>query len=235
MPLSTEPWPLDGSRAVVFNTEAAWYFLTSPDYRRDVEGATHVYCDGSALALYVRMRFGQPIRRLHGPDLFALYLARAIGRRVLLLGGTGAAHAGLAERHPHFFAANEVSVDSSLLPPDHFAARAAEVAAQGFDDVLIFLGLGRQERFQRLLHEAGHPGASVGLGAAIDFLSGTKPRSGPVWRALGLEWLPRLLREPRMWPRVGRSFAVFGHALDVENRLLAAFLFGQPNDDRKSA
>lgn len=235
MPLSTEPWPLDGSRAVVFNTEAAWYFLTSADYRRDVDGATHVYCDGAGLALYVRLRFGRPIRRFHGPDLFAQYLARATGRRVLLLGGTEAAHAGLAARHPRFFAENAVTVDARMLPAERFAARAAEVAAEGHDDVLIFLGLGRQERFQRLLHEAGHRGASVGLGAAIDFLSGTRPRSGPLWRALGLEWLPRLLREARMWPRVGRSFALFLKPGAAENRLLAAFLFAQPAEARKSA
>ena len=235
MPLSTEPWPLDGARAVVFNTEAAWYFLTSPDYRRDVDGTTHVYCDGAGLALYVRLRFGASVRRLHGPDLFAGYLARAAGRRVLLLGGTEAAHIGLAARHPRFFAENAVTVDSRMLPAERFAARAAEVAAEGYDDVLIFLGLGRQERFQRLLHEAGHRGASVGLGAAIDFLSGTKPRSGPLWRALGLEWLPRLLREPRMWPRVGRSLALFPQALAPTNRALAAFLFAQPVEVRKSA
>lgn len=235
MPLSTEPWPLDRSRAVVFNTEAAWHFLTRADYRRDVEGATHVYCDGAGLALYVRVRFRRPVTRLHGPDLFAAYLDRAAGRRVLLLGGSEAAHAGLAARHPLFFARNAVAVDTSLLPAERFAARAAEVAAAGFDDVLIFLGLGRQERFQHLLHEAGHRGASVGLGAAIDFLSGTKPRSGPLWRALGLEWLPRLLREPRMWPRVGRSFALFLRMADRRNAALARFLFAQPNLARKSA
>ncbi len=235
MPLSTEPWPLDGSRAVVFNTEAAWFFLTSADYRRDAAGATHVYCDGAGLALYVRLRFGRPIRRFHGPDLFAHYLAQATGRRVLLLGGSEAAHARLAARYPRFFAENCVTVDASMLPAEHFAARAAEVAAEGHDDVLIFLGLGRQERFQRLLHEAGHRGASVGLGAAIDFLSGTRPRAGPAWRALGLEWLPRLLREPRMWPRVGRSFALFPRLADPANAALAAFLFDQPAEARKSA
>lgn len=235
MPLSTEPWPLDRSRAVVFNTEAAWVFFDSADYRRHVEGATHIYCDGAGLAAYVRLRFRRSITRLHGPDLFAGYLDRATGRRVLLLGGTEAAHDGLAARHPRFFADNAVTVDSAMLPAERFKARAAEVAAAGFDDVLIFLGLGRQERFQYLLHEAGHRGSSVGLGAAIDFLSGTKPRSGPLWQALGLEWLPRLLREPRMWPRVGRSFALFLRLPDAGNAALWAFLFAQPAEPRKSA
>jgi N-acetylglucosaminyldiphosphoundecaprenol N-acetyl-beta-D-mannosaminyltransferase len=41
-----------------------------------------------------------------------------------------------------------------------------------------------------------------GVGAVFDFYSGEKARS-PKWaRDLGLEWLPRLLREPRrLWRR----------------------------------
>lgn len=225
MPLSTDPWPKNGSRAVVFNTEAAWFFLTSEAYRADVAGATDIYCDGAGLAAYVRARFGREIRRLHGPDLMAGYLERAEGRRVLLLGGMPEAHAGLAANHPDFFARNRVDVNSQRLPEAGFAAEATRCAAGGYDDILIFLGLGRQERFQRLLHEAGFKGASVGLGAAIDFLSGTKPRSGPVWQALGLEWLPRLAREPRMLPRVARSFAIFPRWFDSQNAALKRFLF----------
>lgn len=226
MPLSTDLWPKDGSRAVVFNTEAAWYFLTSEAYRADARGATDVYCDGAGLAAYARLRFGREIQRLHGPDLMAGYLDRARDRHALLLGGSERAHAGLAERHPDFFARNRVDTNSSRLPDASFAAEAATIAARGYDDVLIFLGLGRQERFQRVLHEAGFAGSSVGLGAAIDFLSGTKPRSGRMWQALGLEWLPRLVREPRMLPRVGRSFAIFPHWFDGQNAALEQFLFG---------
>jgi len=45
----------------------------------------------------------------------------------------------------------------------------------------------------------------VGTGAAVDFLGNTKIRSSLIWRKFGLEWFPRLLREPRIAPRLIRS------------------------------
>ncbi|MEA4949331.1 MAG: WecB/TagA/CpsF family glycosyltransferase [Petrimonas sp.] len=35
------------------------------------------------------------------------------------------------------------------------------------------------------------------IGAVFDFYAGTKKRSSPFWQKLGLEWLPRFLKEPR--------------------------------------
>ncbi|UCG35506.1 MAG: WecB/TagA/CpsF family glycosyltransferase, partial [Candidatus Omnitrophota bacterium] len=50
----------------------------------------------------------------------------------------------------------------------------------------------------------------VGIGAVFDFFAGTKKRS-PEWSIkIGVEWLPRLIREPkRMWKRTFVSFPVF--------------------------
>jgi N-acetylglucosaminyldiphosphoundecaprenol N-acetyl-beta-D-mannosaminyltransferase len=40
------------------------------------------------------------------------------------------------------------------------------------------------------------------IGAAFDFYVGNIKRAGPFWQDLGLEWLPRLLQEPRrLWRR----------------------------------
>jgi N-acetylglucosaminyldiphosphoundecaprenol N-acetyl-beta-D-mannosaminyltransferase len=40
------------------------------------------------------------------------------------------------------------------------------------------------------------------IGAVFDFYAGTVKRPNKIWRNLGLEWLGRLLREPkRMWKR----------------------------------
>ena len=45
-------------------------------------------------------------------------------------------------------------------------------------------------------------GVILCVGAAVDFLSGTLPRAPEGWQRLGLEWLHRLLSEPRrLWRR----------------------------------
>jgi N-acetylglucosaminyldiphosphoundecaprenol N-acetyl-beta-D-mannosaminyltransferase len=50
----------------------------------------------------------------------------------------------------------------------------------------------------------------IGVGAAFDFLAGTK-RQAPLWmQRTGLEWLFRLLSEPRrLWRRYGKIVPQF--------------------------
>ncbi len=48
------------------------------------------------------------------------------------------------------------------------------------------------------------------IGAVFDFYSGNVKRSGKFWQKIGLEWLPRLLMEPkRLWKRTFISFPIF--------------------------
>jgi N-acetylglucosaminyldiphosphoundecaprenol N-acetyl-beta-D-mannosaminyltransferase len=48
----------------------------------------------------------------------------------------------------------------------------------------------------------GLPMVMLGVGAAFDFLSGRKRQAPPVLQRLGLEWLYRLVHEPRrLWKR----------------------------------
>jgi N-acetylglucosaminyldiphosphoundecaprenol N-acetyl-beta-D-mannosaminyltransferase len=48
------------------------------------------------------------------------------------------------------------------------------------------------------------------VGAVFDFYTGKVKRSHPVFQRLGLEWLPRLLQEPRrLWRRMFVSAPIF--------------------------
>lgn len=80
---------------------------------------------------------------------------------------------------------------------------------QGRNLILVSLGLPKQELFCRKLMNSGildcNKDFILPVGAAIDFATGRRVRSSQVWTNLGLEWLPRLLREPRMLPRIFRS------------------------------
>lgn len=50
---------------------------------------------------------------------------------------------------------------------------------------------------------------AVGVGGAVDFLSGAIQRAPKIMRSLGIEWLWRLLRQPRRFKRIYRSIFVF--------------------------
>ena len=48
------------------------------------------------------------------------------------------------------------------------------------------------------------------IGAVFDFYAGTKQRSSGFWIRIGLEWLPRFLKEPkRLWERNMKSAPIF--------------------------
>jgi len=61
------------------------------------------------------------------------------------------------------------------------------------------------------------------VGAVFDFYAGTVRRSGEFWIRMGLEWLPRLLREPkRLWRRNFISTPLFMfHLLREKIKLIA--------------
>jgi N-acetylglucosaminyldiphosphoundecaprenol N-acetyl-beta-D-mannosaminyltransferase len=69
---------------------------------------------------------------------------------------------------------------------------------------IVWIGLGcpKQELWMAQ-HAARVPGAiMIGVGAAFDFLSGRIPRAPRWMQNSGLEWLHRLLTEPRrLWKR----------------------------------
>src|SRR4030065_1700267 len=51
---------------------------------------------------------------------------------------------------------------------------------------------------------------TAGVGAVFDFYTGRVKRSHPLFRRLGIEWLPRLIREPRrLWSSMFVSAPIF--------------------------
>lgn len=50
---------------------------------------------------------------------------------------------------------------------------------------------------------------AIGVGGTFDFLAGTKKRAPKIMRRLGLEWMYRLVKEPRRIGRIWRAVVVF--------------------------
>jgi len=68
---------------------------------------------------------------------------------------------------------------------------------------IIWIGLGcpKQELWMNL-HKQKITATMIGVGAAFDFLSGNKKRAPIILQKLNLEWLYRLIQEPkRLWKR----------------------------------
>jgi exopolysaccharide biosynthesis WecB/TagA/CpsF family protein len=163
------------------------------------EQAWRVFCDSRVLSRLARFS-GVRLPVITGSDLTAQIVARAgeQGLLIALVGPTAAAGATLESRYPGL----NVVVHT---PPMGFIRSEQEVQ-ECVDFVvraqapLVLLAVGHPQQEILAGHIADHPqaqGVGLCIGASVDFLTG-KQRRAPVWvQTAGLEWLHRLLSDPR--------------------------------------
>jgi N-acetylglucosaminyldiphosphoundecaprenol N-acetyl-beta-D-mannosaminyltransferase len=93
----------------------------------------------------------------------------------------------------------------------------AEIRSTKPDVVWCALGAPKQELWMQARAASLAPAFALGVGAAFDFLAGTKARAPEVMQRAGLEWLHRLLSEPqRLIGRYTRSNTEFAARMLVE-------------------
>ena len=163
---------------------------------------------------------GQPVRwalrwlhrtnlpdRVYGPNLMWQVCQRAVteGLSIFLYGGTQETVTVLCDRlmreHPGLqIAGAKPSAFRQMTALERDAA-ATEIRASGARIAFIGLGCPRQEVFAFEMRE--HLGMPLlAVGAAFNFHAGTLPRAPPALQRRGLEWMFRLLHEPRrLWKR----------------------------------
>ena len=175
--------------------------------------------DGAPVAWMVR-RLGHPAQqRINGPDLMLRLCERAAvtgtsagpdagtgaGTAIYLLGSTpdtlAALQAELARRYPALRIAGAHSPPFRALTPEEDDALVARINQSGAGIVFVSLGCPKQERWMAE-HRGRVQGVMIGVGAAFDFHAGTVSRAPQWMQHNGLEWLHRLLSEPRrLWRR----------------------------------
>lgn len=83
------------------------------------------------------------------------------------------------------------------------------VTAAGPDLVLVALGSPKQEFFINALKSKLPNTTMIGLGGSFDVWAGAVNRAPVIWRKLGLEWLYRVINEPRRIKRIFPTLPVF--------------------------
>jgi len=141
--------------------------------------------------------------RTAGSDLVPLALGRLAqtGARVFLLGGEGAVAAEAATRlrsaYPGLVIAGHCEPPRSEIErmPNRSILRLIELARA--DVLLVALGNPKQDVW--IARHRGMIGASVaiGVGCTLDLLAGRVARAPRWMQDVGLEWLFRLVHEPR--------------------------------------
>ena len=172
------------------------------------ENAVLRLLDSRVVAGAARLLGLHPPRVATGSDTAAVLLSRHIcpGERVAIVGMPPAALHALVQK-------------CGLAPPFHHnppmgfehdpvAFQAAVDFALAHPARLVFLAVGspRQERLAAAIAATGRAtGTGLCFGAALEFLAGTKKRAPPWMQRAGLEWLLRLLADPR---GLGRRYLI---------------------------
>ena len=187
----------DGPHILAFvNAHAMNCVASSPSFAKALVGADVILRDGSGMAALYRMLAQDSGLNLNGTDLIPRILRLYAGRKIALLGTEDRYLAAAAtEIHSH------LAPGSVIVQLDGFREMDAYlglVAREKPDLLVLGMGMPKQELLAASLRDSvSWPCLIVCGGAIIDFLGGKVERA-PLWmRRLGIEWVFRLLREPR--------------------------------------
>ena len=159
--------------------------------------------DGMPLVWWSRLAGFSEARRVCGSDLLDEVCAYGVPRKYshYFYGASPRVLELLVDRlrrrHPGLIVAGYRSPPFRPLSAAEDAADIAAINEARPDFVWVGLGMPKQEKW--MVEHLGKIDAAalIGVGAAFDFHAGTKPRA-PIWmQRSGLEWLFRLMTEPR--------------------------------------
>lgn len=205
--------PAETCRFVVTpNVDHVVMLQTNDDLRRVYDDADLVLADGVPLVIAAKLLGRALPERVAGSELVPVLftgLPPDRGLRCFLLG----AAPGVADRAAEIIERKwpGIEVVGTYSPPLGFEHDPSEEEAifERLNDAkpdLIVVGLGAPKQ-ELWVHKNYHrlPGkVALCVGATIDFIAGEKQQA-PVWmRRTGLEWVHRLLSEPR---RLGGRYA----------------------------
>lgn len=193
-----------GAQIVTLGTEMVVYAQRDSRYRAVVNACALSLCDTAGLLAVARSRGAQLNERVTGVELVEHLSERAArdGVSVFLFGGApGVADEAarvLRLRYPNLRVAG---TRNGFFAPQDSLAIAQQIRESGAQLVFVGLGFPKQEFWlAEYLAQTGC-GAGIGVGGSFDVISGKVERAPAAWRRMHLEWLYRLLKEPKRWRR----------------------------------
>ena len=187
------------------NAEIAYEALHDVQLREMLNGADLMLPDGAGVVLASKLLRTPVKQKVAGVDFAAglLGILERNGQSLYLLGGkTGIGEMAaqkMLEAHPQLRIAG--------IADGYFQDEApviAKINASGADALFVCLGAPKQERFMVQHQQELHVHLMAGLGGSLDAFAGTVQRA-PAWMIrLNLEWLYRLIREPKRFRRMLR-------------------------------
>lgn len=182
----------------------------NPAFKQSLLSADLCVADGFGIVL-TGLLHGEKITRFPGVDLMheILAIAQREGHAVFLairqdgLSSYEEIRASLLKKYPR------LSIDGGGVPMTE-SWENYKLKAKSSKLLMCNFGAPTQELFlESVRNDPGDVRLAVGVGGSFDYLTGKQKRAPEWWRALGLEWLWRLLLQPKRWKRIWNAVVVF--------------------------
>jgi exopolysaccharide biosynthesis WecB/TagA/CpsF family protein len=184
------------------------------------DGTPYQYADGWPVVWAASRVSGHEVSRVTGYELLPAVLDRAgrAGTPTAFVGGRPGTErvVGAAAKHKHPGLV-VVHAEAEAYAADGRSVPALIDRLRGSTAQLVVLGLGppKQEVIGARLVDAGC-GVVLCIGSALEVLAGTNKRAPVPFQRLRIEWLYRILREPRRL--LVRYLKTFPHFLRIVRR-----------------
>ena len=192
----------EGRYVVTPNPEIVMLAKENPALKEALAGADIVLPDGAGIVKGAAI-LGRPMKeKVPGIDFACGVMARLPerGGSVYLFGAKpGVAEAAAETLRTKFPGLVISGTSDGYFSDDGPIIEKIKDAAPDF--LLVCLGAPKQELWMAKMSGKMPVGLMVGLGGSLDVFAGTVKRAPEAWQKLDLEWLYRLLKEPR---RIGR-------------------------------
>lgn len=164
-------------------------------------------CDGFGLSLF------SGAKRITGVDfmLEVCQMAEQTGRTVYLLGSGNQTVVQntvkkILEKFPKLKIVGADPGENMTEETGRGGGMAEKVAESEAEILFVAFGMGKQEKWiYENLTKMPKIKIAMGVGGAFDYISGFVPRAPLFLRKIGLEWMYRLIRQPRRFCRILRA------------------------------
>lgn len=206
---------LRGKYICVSNVHTTVMSYENEEYRKIQNGAAMALPDGAPLSSYSRRKGYKQAQRVTGPDLMLelFAISKEKGYRHYFYGATEETLQSMKEvlerDYPGIQIAGMYAPPFRVLTPQEDAQIVAKINEARPDFIWIGLGAPKQEEWM-YQHMGQLQGVLIGVGAGFDYLAGYIKRAPRWMQRMSLEWLYRLLQDPkRLWRRYFTSNVKF--------------------------
>jgi len=188
-----------------------------PKFKESLLNADVLLPDGIGIVWALNFLKGEKIKKIAGADCHE-FLLRSLNKNsgsCFYLGASEETLRKISKKNLNKYPNVKVGTYSPPFKPSFSEEDSRKILKEigDFQPDVLFIGMTapKQEKWAYENFEGIDAQITCSIGAVFDFYAGTVKRPGKFWIGLGLEWLIRLMREPkRLWKRYIFYGFIFG-------------------------